>query len=99
MEVVNVIDISSNLGCKKLAVESWRFRSRSAIQPGPVRKGERFGSLRLLGSCGALRLGVFHLWDQCFVRYSKAGSNFARGGTLRSWLRCRVFFQAFDFCL
>src|SRR5947208_924331 len=67
-EVTDVIDVSADFGCKELGIESWRFRPWSAIQPGPIREGERFGFLRLLGRCG-LRLRTFLCFlDQCLVR-------------------------------
>ena len=46
---------------------------------------------------GGLRLrDHFHFWDQCFVRYNNIGSNLVGGCALRSWLRVRVFFEAFE---
>ena len=99
MEIVDVIDIGADFGREELGIESRRFGSRSAVQPSPVREGERFSFLRLLLGDG-LRLRVcFHLWDECFVSCNNVGSNFVGGGALRNWLWGRVFFQAFDFFL
>jgi len=58
MEIVNVIEIGADFGREELGIESRCFGPRNAVQPSPLREGERFSFLRLLLGDG-LRLRVY----------------------------------------